>query len=79
MQQVAAIYVHVALTCTAPLCGKPWGRASVPPVGVDAPSGQMQQVAACLISHQYRLQVEEPEMVAGAGVWRERPMQGDNT
>ena len=38
------------------------GFASVPPVGVDAPSGQMRQVVACLISHQCRLQVEGAKM-----------------
>ena len=34
------------LTCTAPLCSTPWGHDSFPPPGVDAPSGQMRQVAA---------------------------------
>ena len=158
MRQVAAIYVHVALTCTAPLCSTLWGLlaslhwalmlpqgrcgrllllpgilpvqfageqcvgglvallvqrpcaarlgvviasptrgrvslrsdaagayicacrfdmysasvrhalgfASFPSLGVDAPSGQMRQVVACLISYQCRLQVEGAKM-DGAG------------
>ena len=40
MQQVAAIYVDVVVTCTASLSVMPWGRASAPPLG------QMRQMAA---------------------------------
>ena len=43
-----------------------FGFASVPPLGVDAPSGQMRQVVACFISYQCRLQVEGAKM-DGAG------------
>ena len=46
MPQVAAIYVTVVETCIVPLCGTPRGRASVPSLKVDAPSGQTRQVAA---------------------------------
>ena len=44
--QMAAMQLHVAVNCAAALCGTPWGFASVPPLRVDAPSGQMRQVAA---------------------------------
>ena len=62
MRQVAAVYVHVALSCKAPLCGMPWGLLASLQWGSDAPSGQMRQVVACLISYQCRLQVEGAEM-----------------
>ena len=74
--------LHVNLTCTAPLCGAPWGCASVPPWRLTLPHELRADAAgscSCLLSYQCRMQVEGAKMIGGAVVWRRQLMHGDVT